>query len=171
MQLAKQEIDEAFERTDRLFRLKQTGGFIVFCLGEELKIVKDEYESNPQRASELYQFENFLQYCAQPGLAYSITSVNRFIRLHQKYVLELGIAKEDPNLKSIDYTILDSMSRFVDKDNVNDWLRRAASMGRRDLALTVKNEGKEEDCYHVAYDSYEVKICKSCGEEISRHKL
>jgi hypothetical protein len=170
MQLAKQEIQEAHERTHRILKLKSTGGWVIFQLGYQFKLVKEDYDSNPQRAYELYGYENFIQYHSQPGIAYSVTSTNRFIRLYETYVIKLGISEDDPNLKVIDYTVLDLMTKFVDRENVNDWLRRAASMGRRDLALAVRSEGKEETCSHVAVDIWEVQTCQKCGDEISKRR-
>jgi hypothetical protein len=170
MQLQKGEITAAHERTQRILKLKSTAGWCVFQLGYQFKLVKEDYDENPQRASELYGFESFTQFHSQPGIAYSVTSTNRFIRLYETYVIKLGISEDDPNLKTIDYTVLDLMTKFVDKSNVEDWLRRAASMGRRDLALSVKNEGTTEDCEHIAFDSFILKTCKACSEVISKEK-
>jgi hypothetical protein len=171
MQLARQEITEAHERTQRILQLKRAGGRIIFALGYELKLIKEDYEMNPQRALELYGYPNFIQYHSQPGIAYSVTSTNRFIRLYETYVVKFGVSEDDPNLKAIDYTVLDSMIKFIDKNNVDDWLRRAASMGRRDLALTIHNKGEEPECNHVAVDIWEVETCRKCGDEVGKRKV
>jgi hypothetical protein len=165
------EIQVAHERTERILKLKSTAGWCVFQLGYQFKLVKEDYDTNPQRAFEMYGYENFAQYHSQPGIAYSVTSTNRFIRLYETYVIKLGISEDDPNLKTIDYTVLDLMTKFVDKSNVEDWLRRAASMGRRDLALSVRNEGTNEECEHMEYDSFILKTCKACSEVIGKEKL
>jgi hypothetical protein len=164
-------VKEAHERTERILQLKRVGGRIIFALGAEFKAVKEEYERNGQTAYELYGYESFAQYHSQPGIAYSSNSVNRFIRLHTTYVEKLGVSADDPNLKMIDYTVLDLMTKFINKENVNDWLNRAVSLGRKDLSLAVRNQGGLEDCEHGDVEVLELKICKACGDTVSKKKL
>jgi hypothetical protein len=171
MELARTEIEEAHERTQNILSLKRIGGRIIFELGREFKTVKEQYEANTQRAFDLYGYESFAQYHSQPGIAYSVTSVNRFIRLYETYCIKLGIDSGNENLIAVDYTVLDTASRFITPDNADDWLKRLASMGRRDIALTVKNAGEELDCYHTAFDSFELRICTKCQETISKRRI
>lgn len=141
--------EQAFTIDGEIKELKKNlnGGFLL--LAQKLKHVKD---------NEVFLtlgFDTFEEYIAQPELSFNRSSVYEFIAIYEKFVLELGV--QPAGLVLTDWSKLQVIRPYVNIDNVDEYIAKAASLSRSDLRKEIQEEKfKSLPKPEVPQDKYEV---------------
>lgn len=84
-------------------------------------------------------YDSFYEYLAQPEVDINYRSARRLIRIHERFVLEMGC--DTVSLLDAGVAKLDILARpgSVNASNVDEWLARAATLSRSDLLCELGN--------------------------------
>lgn len=101
-------------------------------------------------------------YLGQHEVFYSRSQVYNYVKIYNKFIKELKL--DSQLLVNIPYSLLYSLIRVVNENNVIEWLDKAKSLTTQDFRDELRiAEGKESynDCKHKDIKLYS--ICPTCG--------
>lgn len=135
----------AFDRTRLILQHKGELAKRVFELGKLLYSVQQDFQTlNSDEAEQLYGFSTFNAYLAAPeesgGVDFTRQSAYRFIRLYEKYQLELNVT----HVLQIDYHKLDLILPYISVANADEWLAKAKSLSRSDLKEEIREYKQQQ---------------------------
>jgi len=162
---------------NQILRIKKSMGQGYFLLGELFKKVRDE------RFYRLLDYNTMTEFIAQPELAFSRSSVYDYIRMYEVYIQSLGMTADE--LTDITYSQLRKILPVVET-NPEEWISKAKTLSRTDLALEVGEAKKWEEpdlspplklnASRTAEKIYEnlvkqIDTCPVCGkkEDLTKH--
>ena len=127
-------IDEAWDRHERIMELRGLAEQSFLALGEEL------YEMRESEAYKRLDYDTFTAYIADPGgVNMKRSSVYSLVGNYERYVLELGCPTV--GLLAAGWGKLDTLRPYVDKENIEEWLNEAGALSRSDLQQRMKEAG------------------------------
>lgn len=128
--------------------------FLLFA--EYLYNIKEHQMYAPQWSS----FEEFVE-----ELKMSVSSINRFIQMHKKFVLEYGFSSEEILRAGAYSSLNDIMPVIGSKKDAIHWMQQSATLTRQHLReelIEAKKGVLMQSCSHA--ETYQVEICRNCGE-------
>ena len=128
------ETNAAWERHCRIVTLRNQAERTFLELGEEL------YWFEKERQYETLGHDSFNAYLADPEVDISRAMAYRLKGVYEKYILELSVDKDGiaARLLPVGADKLDAIRPYVDEDNVDEWLDKAATLSRSDLRQEIK---------------------------------
>lgn len=151
---------ENLKYCNETLELKATieGGFLT--LAEHLYNIKTHNLFEPQWSS-------FLEFCDE--LRMSQNNINKLIQIHEKFVLEYGIDKEQIKTAGGWSTLQEILPMVSSKKLAVKWLESASLLSRADLRKNIIEEKTGIDMRNCFCDTdyYIIKICRKCGKRIS----
>lgn len=100
-------------------------------------------------------------YCADPEIGLSTTSVNKYIDVYEKYVLELGIPIEE--LYGIDINKLKKVSEVITTENKEEWFSKMKTLSRSDIYRMFEHPDQDVMTCEHKWKNHKQK-CTVCGE-------
>lgn len=134
-----------------------------------LILAKRLYEINRYK---LYQpqWQTFADFCIELN-ELSRSQVSRLIGIHEKFVMQAGIERED--LGDAGWTKLAmTLPHVRTTDEAKYWFEKAKTLTRNDLAREIKEKitGKQmSECKHE--HKYMISICEDCGDKWSEYDI
>lgn len=154
--------DELLQEVVSLTKLKNNANLI---LGEYLLKLKETGDYK-KFSGEDSTFQDFL---ASPEIKLSSTTAYRYMTIYKKYVREIGLTLDD--LKGLDVTMLEAVTKAVTKDNVREWLERVRSLSRSDIVRMAKHGDVDAMTCDHQWVRLPVKCkCGVCGEIKIEHE-
>jgi len=121
---------------------------IVLTLGKELAAIKFDFDSlfNTQEWLEgVYGYPTFKSLLSAPqgethkGLDIPSSSADTYMRLYRVFVKELKLDIDSEELKDIHYSKLDTISPYVNSENLSELLNKCRHLSRSDLRLEMES--------------------------------
>lgn len=123
--------DDAFERHKHIIYLRNLVEQSFLDLGEELYLF-DKYKQ-----WETMGYSSFSAYLADPDVDISQGVASKLIIIHKTY--RLGLDYSPANMLRAGYDKLYLIEPYVDDDNVDEWVEKAASTSRSDLRREIED--------------------------------